>query len=149
MLSLKRTDSGDPDFRLLVNTLDRYLMGVNGASHAFFDQFNQIDEIREVLVVYSNDVPVGCGAIRGFDARTVEVKRMFVDPAYRRSGVARALLRELEEWSRELGYRTAILETGHIMYDAIALYTSAGYERVPNYGHYAGVEMSVCFRKQL
>ena len=68
---------------------------------------------------------------------------------FRGKGVARAIMAELETWARELGFTTAILETGILQPEAIRLYVAAGYERIPNYPPYEYVEESVSFRKVL
>ena len=149
MYHLLRTDSSHTDFRQLVNQLDRYLIGINGDQHDFFDQFNKIDNIRQVVVLYHDAIPAGCGAIKEYEPGIMEVKRMFVPPAARGKGIASAVLKELETWALELGYKKCILETGDIMPDAIALYKKNGYQSIPNYGQYAGVSSSVCFEKQL
>lgn len=149
MYTCTRTDSTNTDFQLLVNQLDRYLMGINGDDHDFFDQFNKIDNIKHVVVLYQDDQPAGCGAIKEYEAGVMEVKRMFVPPAVRGKGLASVVLKELETWATELGYKKCILETGDIMPDAIALYKKNGYSSIPNYGQYEGVASSVCFEKLL
>lgn len=92
---------------------------------------------------------VGCGAFKEFNDETVEIKRMFVPDEQRGKGIASKVLKELEAWALELGYTTCILETGKRQPEAIALYKKNGYELIPNYGQYAGVENSVCFQKVL
>mgnify|MGYP001244566016 CR=1 FL=1 len=149
MISCKRTDSTDTDFQLLVNQLDRYLMGVNGDSHDFFDQFNKIDNIRHVVILYQDGQPSGCGAIKAYEPGVMEIKRMFVPPAARGKGLASVVLKELETWAAELGYKKCILETGDSMPDAIALYQKNGYNSISNYGQYVDIASSVCFEKHL
>jgi len=149
MFTCNRTDSANTDFQLLVHQLDRYLMGVNGDSHDFFDQFNKIDNIKHVVVLYQDGQPAGCGAIKEYEPGVMEVKRMFVPPAARGKGLATAILKELENWAAELGYEKCILETGDTMPDAIALYKKNGYLSIPNYGQYVDVASSVCFEKPL
>lgn len=149
MFTCTRTDSTNTDFKMLVNQLDRYLMGINGDDHDFFDQFNKIDNIRHVVVLYLDGQPAGCGAIKEYEPGVMEVKRMFVPPAARGKGLATAVLKELEVWAAELGYEKCILETGDIMPDAIALYKKNGYRSIPNYGQYVDVASSVCFEKHL
>jgi GNAT superfamily N-acetyltransferase len=83
------------------------------------------------------------------DESAVEVKRMFVEPDCRGRGIARRLLAELEECARRAGYSVARLETGVRQPEAIGLYESAGYRRIPNYGMYAGIADSACFEKSL
>jgi len=149
MFTCTRTDSANTDFQLLVHQLDRYLMGINGDDHDFFDQFNKIDNIRHVVVLYLENQPAGCGAIKEYEPGVMEVKRMFVPPAARGKGLASVVLKELESWAFELGYKKCILETGDIMPDAIALYKKNGYQSIPNYGQYVDVASSVCFEKRL
>jgi len=146
---LKRTNSEDPDFRALVGQLDAELAIIDGDDHTFYNQFNKIDHLGQVVVAYEKDRAVGCGAIKLMDAQIMEVKRMFVFPGQRGKGVASKVLAELERWAFELNARACCLETGIKQHDAIALYRKNGYGTIPNYGQYAGVANSVCFRKSL
>ena len=74
---------------------------------------------------------------------------MFVHSAWRRRGVARQLLTELETQARKLGYQALRLETGLGQPEAIGLYRSAGYVDIPPFGEYIGNPASVCFEKVL
>lgn len=148
-ITVKRTDSGDHDFIDLVSLLDRELALVDKEDHSFYSQFNKIDKIKYVILIFDNEKPVGCGAIKEFGSDSMEVKRMFVLPVYRNRGLATVVLNELEKWSRDLQCTNCILETGKRQPDAIRLYTKNGYKQIPNYGQYTGVENSVCFEKQL
>jgi len=149
MIELIRTTSENTDFKTLVTLLDAELCIRDGQDHSFYAQFNKIDDLREVVVAYSKDIAVGCGAIKAYDERTAEVKRMFVKSESRGKGIAGKILRELEAWAKQLDFDDCILETGFKQPEAIALYKKAGYEVIPNYGQYAGVENSVCMRKEL
>jgi GNAT superfamily N-acetyltransferase len=105
------------------------------------------------LVARLGCVPVGCGAVRrvprGAPPHVAEIKRMYVTPAARGRGVARALLARLEAEAAALGYRTVQLETGMRQPEAVLLYRSAGYHRIPGYGQYATDALSLCFAKHL
>lgn len=147
MLHLTRTTSENLDFQELVQLLDKDLRIRDGDEHAFYAQFNKIDKIKHVVVAYQNDEPVGCGAFKEFNQELVEIKRMFVMPAYRGQGVAQAVLGELEQWAQELYYSGYVLETGKKQPEAIRLYQKSGYKLIPNYGQYANVENSVCMQK--
>ncbi|NIJ54160.1 GNAT family N-acetyltransferase [Dyadobacter arcticus] len=147
MSNIIRTDFDHPDFVSLVKELDAYLAITDGDEHAFYSQYNKIDKIRYVVVFYEEGDPLGCGALKPFDAKAIEVKRMFVSVAGRNKGVASQMLIELENWAKELGYERCVLETGKRQYEAIALYHKNGYQVTPNYGQYIGVENSVCFEK--
>ncbi|WP_194778621.1 GNAT family N-acetyltransferase [Pararhodonellum marinum] len=149
MIKLERTDAQNPEFRSLVEQLDQELAVTDGEDHAFYDQFNKVDEIKEVVVAYEEEIPQGCGAIKPFDAKTMEVKRMYVPQDLRGKGIAIKILNELEDWARELGYERCVLETGTRQKSAIALYQKSGYQRIPNYGQYEEMENSLCFEKML
>ena len=149
MLNIKRTDSTDPDFVALVKLLDQDLAIRDGDEHSFYAQFNKIDAIRHCIVACDDSTPAACGAIKAFSDDTMEVKRMYVKPDFRRGGLASAVLAELEKWAAEQGYRYCVLETGKKQPEAIALYRKNGYDIIPNYGQYANVENSVCMRKSV
>jgi GNAT superfamily N-acetyltransferase len=144
-----RTNSDNPDFRALVVLLDEVMAVRDGAAHSFYAQFNKLDSIRRVVVVYAEGEAVGCGAFKEYSPVAVEIKRMFVKPDHRGRGVAGAILAELEKWAAELGYRECVLETGLNLPEAIRLYEKNGYSRIPNYGQYEGIENSVCMKKVL
>ena len=112
MISILRTDSAHPDFIALVKMLDADLAIRDGADAIFYAQFNKTDAIRHVIVAYENEQPLGCGAIREFDAGSMEIKRMFTLPATRGRGIATRVLNELQNWAAEMGYEKCILETG-------------------------------------
>lgn len=149
MIKLIRTDSSNKDFVELVYLLDKELQIRDGDEHTFYAQYNKIDKIKNVVVVFYNDVAVGCGAIKEYDNITMEVKRMFVKDEYRSKGIATFVLLELEKWTKELGYTKCILETGIKQPEAIRLYTKNNYSVIPNYGQYAGINNSVCMEKVL
>ena len=149
MITLKRTDSNNTDFQNLVRELDKDLRIRDGEDHAFFAQFNKIDLIKHAVVAYQNDQPVGCGAIKQYNDKTMEVKRMFVPMEFRGKGIASQVLQELERWAKELNFSTCILETGQKQPEAIRLYHKNNYTVIPNFGQYIGVESSVCFEKTL
>ena len=107
------------------------------------------DDITAFFVAFDGEKPVGCGGLRELDSTEAEIKRMFVDPSSRGTGVSTALLARLEQFGRERGYRRLVLETGDQQPDAIRFYTREGYERIPNFGYYTDSALSLCFAKQL
>ena len=148
-LNLLRTNSDNQDFRELVALLDADLRVRDGAEHGFYAQFNKIDKIREVVVAYENEKAVGCGAFKTYEPNVAEIKRMFVLPDARGRGVAGRILTELEMWANESGFSECVLETGLKQPEAVRLYQKSGYQIIPNYGQYAGVDNSVCMRKKI
>jgi putative acetyltransferase len=148
-LRIIRTDSENADFQKLVRLLDADLNVRDGAEHSFYAQFNNIDSIKNAVVAYENGAAIGCGAFKKYDDETVEIKRMFVRPENRGRGAAQEIIKDLETWARESGFKFAVLETGKKQPEAIRLYQKSGYEPIPNYGQYEGIENSVCMKKSL
>lgn len=149
MITLRRTDSSNPDFIALVKRLDAELAERDGTEHSFYNQLNKTGSLKYVVVAYENARPVSCGSLREFAPKVMEVKRMYTLPEHRGNGLATIILNALENWAQESGYETCVLETGKRQPEAIRLYEKAGYNYIPNYGQYAGIENSVCFEKHL
>jgi putative acetyltransferase len=149
MIEIVRTTSENTDFEYLVRLLDADLAVRDGDEHSFYAQFNTISMIKNVVLAYEKGKPVGCGAIKKQNNDAMEVKRMYVLPSNRKSGIASLILQELERWTKELTFSKCILETGKKQPEAIGLYIKNGYKLIPNYGQYTGVENSVCFEKLL
>lgn len=148
-IEIIRSNAQNKDFIQLVRQLDLELAEKDGEDHAFYAQYNTLTHIQHVVLVYSNDVAVACGALKHYEDGIAEIKRMFTSPSERGKSLASTVLLELEQWAKELGYTKLILETGLKQQDAITLYSRRGYNRIPNYGQYQGVENSWCFEKDL
>lgn len=149
MINIVRTNNTNPEFKTLVKELDAYLKITDGDDHDFYNQYNGLEEIKYVMVAYVDEKPIGCGTIKRLDTNTVELKRMYVKPEKRGSGIAGQILKSLEEWAKEIGFEKCILETGERQFEAVRFYEKTGYQRIPNYGQYAQMENSICFEKTL
>lgn len=102
----------------------------------------------------ADGTPVACGGIRPLPDSVigpgvVEVKRMYVVPDARGTGVATAVLRALEAAAAEIGAHSVVLETGTRQPDAIRFYEREGYESIPLFGSYIGAAESLCFARSL
>ncbi|MFE0591268.1 GNAT family N-acetyltransferase [Micromonospora echinospora] len=92
---------------------------------------------------------LGCGGLRTLGPDSAEIKRMYVEPAARGTGVAVAILRSLEHEARGRGLVDLLLETGTAQPDAMRFYEREGYHRIDNFGPYAGEPLSVCYARRL
>ena len=92
---------------------------------------------------------VGCGGLRPIEPGMVELKRMYVLPDHRGSGIGRLLLAALEDEARALGAERVVLETGAAQHEAVGLYKSSGYRPIPCYGAYAASSISLCYGRVL
>ncbi|MFF7554479.1 GNAT family N-acetyltransferase [Streptomyces olivaceus] len=109
------------------------------------------------LIAYDeNDVPVASGGWRRQDRNDegnldgdAELKRMFVIAQVRGRGLARRILAALEDDARAAGRTRMVLETGTKQPEAVALYTSSGYEPCGKFGYYRFHDDSLCYAKAL
>ena len=149
MLKLVRINSNNQDFSNLVKLLDSYLKITDGDEHDFYNQFNHIDVLNHVVLAYIDTVAIGCGAFKTFDSSSIEIKRMYIMPKARNKGIAKKILKELELWASELGYKNSILETGLRQTEAVQFYKKCDYSVITNYGQYVKIKNSICFKKEL
>ncbi len=149
MPEITRTTSDNPAFQNLTSELDDELCRIYNTNKEDYEEYNRITGLPTVVVVYENGGAIACGCFKQFDAQRIELKRMFVRPGFRGKGIASMMVSELEKWARELGYPTAILETGKGQPEAIALYRKLGYTDIPHFGEFPEESRSVCLGKTL
>lgn len=86
-----------------------------------------------LLLARVDGMPAALGGVRHLDTPVAEIKSMYVAPAFRGKGLARALLAELEAIARRHGCRTTRLDTSDYLTAAVGLYRAAGYREVADY----------------
>lgn len=145
------TDGANTDFIGLCHDLDCFLNELVGGeeNRTKYIPYNQLDDIHNVIVVYDNDIPIGCAAFKKYDDECAEVKRVFIKTEYRGRGISKKLMELLEKSAREQGYHYLILESGEPLIAAMSLYREIGYKVIPNYGQYEDMPDSICMRKKL
>ncbi len=110
---------------------------------AFFVGYDELGSVVSGAWRRRTDVEV-------FGTRTTaEIKRMYVVPRARGRGHARAMLAHIEATAQAAGAEAMILETGARQPEGIALYLSAGYTPIPDFGHYAGDPLVRSFGRRL
>ena len=141
-LAVVRVDYGHPDAERLIEEVQaEYVARYGGRDEAPIDPLEFAPPEGSFFVGYLDADPVATGAWRrsGVErlgtAATAEIKRMYVVPRAQRRGVARRVLAHLEETAREAGFEALVLETGIRQPEAIALYESSGYVRIPGFGY--------------
>ena len=152
-VTIARAGLTDDASRALIDALNAELRdgySEPGANHFRLDPQEVADGRGAFLVVHRDGTPVGCGAVRLLDAETAELKRMYVAPSARGTGLGRRLVAALEAEARALGVRRLVLETGVRQAAALALYRATGFDPIPLYGEYClSPETSVCLGKDL
>jgi len=157
VLELRAVAFDHPDVAALVAAVQQeYVHRYGGIDDTPVDPADFAPPHGFFVIGYLAGTPVACGGWRARDgtapplrAGDAEIKRMFVQTAYRGRGYARAVLAELERTAAAAGRRRTVLETGTRQPEAIALYTSAGYRPMPRFGLYRDSPNCRCFAKPL
>jgi putative acetyltransferase len=109
-----------------------------------------LDPLTEFLIALVDDQPAGCVGMVPGTGQFAEMKRLYVDPAFRGVGIAQQLIFSLERRAVAAGFTQMRLETGIRQPEAIALYTRMGYQPAPPFdGGYEPNQVSRYFSKQL
>ena len=145
------TDGNDEDFRRFYIETEAYYSSIVGGveNRRAFVPYNLSEAISDVVIAYFGDRAVGCAGLKAYSASDAEVKRVWVEPAYRRHHIAEELMARIEDKARERGFRRTVLQTRPIMTDAVALYRKLGYSLIDNYPPYDRLEGAICFAKEL
>ena len=155
-LRFERVSILHPDAQALIEAVQgEYVARYGGQDESPIDPSDFEDPLGQFYVAHLEGAPVATGAWRRSAVQalgaevTAEVKRMYVVPAAQRRGVGRRMLAHLEVTAAEAGIEVMVLETGMKQPEAIALYTSSGYEPIPGFGYYCGSELSRCFGRRI
>lgn len=137
-VDLREIDPEDPlaiaAVRAYVNELNvRFAEGFDAERATAEDAVSLRPPRGRFLVAVSDGDPVACGAVRTIDAGVAEIKRMWVDDAWRGAGLGSRVLRRLEDGARDLGAGVVRLDTRGELAEAVALYERAGYRAVGRY----------------
>ena len=137
-IELIECDPGDP---AALFCLDRYYAELAARFNNGFDVSRSRDPAAAQLVrplgafvvALCEVVPVGCIALKGGGGSDAEIKRIWLDPAQRGTGLARRLMAQAEELARELGIKTLRLDTNRALTKAIATYRHWGWREIPRF----------------
>jgi ribosomal protein S18 acetylase RimI-like enzyme len=112
------------DFELTFQDVDRELQQIA-------TEYNH--PTGALLLAFDGEKAIACAGVRKIDTTMAELKRMFVDPAYRGHQLGQQLLQMALEEARQLGYRSIRLDTVPTMHSAIKLYQSFGFREIEPY----------------
>ena len=145
------TDGGNADFRHFWLVTEQYYNEIAGGeeNRKAFIPYNLSSAVEDVLVVYEDGRAVACAGLKKYSDAEAEIKRVWVEPAYRGRRIATMMMARVEEKAMMKGYRKAILQTRETMKDAVRLYMKLGYHLIANYPPYDRLEGAVCFAKVL
>jgi GNAT superfamily N-acetyltransferase len=116
---------------LVEQVQQEYVVRYGGRDAAVVDPAEFLPPQGLFLVAEIDGSPAGCGAWRALPEGTAEIKRVYVEPAFRRRGLAQVIVAELEVAAARAGYGSVVLNTGRQQPEALALYAELGYRPVP------------------
>src|SRR6478672_2328702 len=90
---------------LVEQVQQEYVQRYGGRDGAVVDPAEFLPPRGIFLVAEVDGVAAGCGAWRAHGPGTAEIKRVYVEPGFRRQGLAQRLMAELERTALEAGYR--------------------------------------------
>jgi GNAT superfamily N-acetyltransferase len=137
-IRLRAVAYDDPVAQYLVEQVqEEYVLRYGGRDGAAVEPADFRPPRGTFLVAEVDGVPAACGAWRVHEDGIVEIKRVYVEPGFRRRGLAQLVMQALEESAARAGHRAVLLNTGLRQPEALALYARLGYRDVPGYGIYA------------
>lgn len=151
-MEIRETTYDDPDVTALVDAVQaEYAVRYGGSGDTSPIEGNEFAvPYGRFFLGYEDGVPVAMGGLRRHtEDGAVEIKRMYVVPAARGRALSRQMLAALEGAASELGASRIVLETGMRQPEAMRLYETSGYERIPGFGYYKDAPLSVSYGKRL
>jgi putative acetyltransferase len=149
-MKIQLEPANQPEVLALIDALDAHQKPLYPAESHHGIDVQALSQANVLFAVARDDdsQALACGAVV-LAPHWGEVKRMFVQPAWRGRGVSRALLDFLEQEARGRGCRRLMLETGILQPEALGLYERAGFVRCGPFGDYAEDPFSVFMQKDL
>ncbi len=131
----------DPESQAALTSMGRYFAELDERFPSGFDAGDTLTadapSMREpagaFVVAFDGDAAIACGGILRHDGRSDEIKRMWVDPDWRGTGLGSRLLRRLERCAADRGRTRVVLDTNATLLEAIAMYDRAGYTPTERY----------------
>ncbi|MDE6292338.1 MAG: GNAT family N-acetyltransferase [Bacilli bacterium] len=91
-----------------------------------------LEKLEKIYMVYDGDKAVATGGIKRVDDTSAELARMYTNQEYRGKGLAKIIIDKVQEYAKEVGYKTLVLDTWKDSTSARKLYQNMGFkEREP------------------
>ncbi|MDO1451772.1 GNAT family N-acetyltransferase [Rhodocytophaga aerolata] len=146
-ISIKRVFPTDERVMSLIDKLNTYQISLYGVERCNLESPQSLVQNKALMLgAYDGQTLVGIGAIKLADSYG-EIKRMYVEEAYRGSSIAENILRHLEEYARQKGMLRICLETGNKHHQALRFYQKQGYSQIERFGDYSPNQVSMYFEK--
>lgn len=88
-----------------------------------------------LYLAYLDGALAGCVALKPIDEWGCELKRLYVRPEYRKTGLGKYLAKKIIDDAREIGYGSILLDTLPFLNAAIELYKKLGFDEIPRWNN--------------
>ncbi|KPC49162.1 GNAT family N-acetyltransferase [Amantichitinum ursilacus] len=148
--SIRLETPAQPDVVRLISALDTHQTPLYPVESNYTTDISRLTyaDVAFAVARTAYGEAIGCGGVL-LTAAHGELKRMYVQPAWRGNGIGSAILRFLEQQARAHGLRRVYLETGIYQPEAIDLYRRAGYEACAAFSGYQPDPLSLFMLKAL
>jgi DNA-binding MarR family transcriptional regulator/N-acetylglutamate synthase-like GNAT family acetyltransferase len=85
------------------------------------------------LIALSDGLPLGCVGLKGAPGKPAEIKRLWIAPSARGFGLAKRLMRAVEDTARGLSIETLRLDTNSALPEALKLYRTSGWVEIDRF----------------
>jgi putative acetyltransferase len=149
MIALRQVDPKQVDVADLIHQLDKYQESMYPPESNHLDSVDELSKTNvHFLAAYIDSAICGIGAVKVL-IDYGEIKRLYVPGKYRGKGIAKKIVKELENCLVKRSIFTARLETGIHQHEAIDLYKKFGYSETTPFGDYTEDPLSVFMEKKI
>lgn len=149
MISFKAVNPTDEKVMVLIQELNDYQISLYGKENCNLETPDSLAQHQAYMIgAFSVDILVGIGAIKIFDTYA-EIKRMYVNAAFRGLSIAQTILVTLESYAQSKGIKRVCLETGYLHHAALLFYRKQGYREIESFGDYIPNAVSVYLAKSI
>jgi putative acetyltransferase len=149
MIVIRQVDPTQAEVADLIHQLDEYQESMYPPESNHLDSVDELSKTNvNFLAAYVDAVICGIGAVKVLNDYG-EIKRLYVPGNYRGKGIAKEIVKELENCLVKRSIFTARLETGIHQHEAIDLYKKLGYFEIAPFGDYTEDPLSVFMEKKI
>lgn len=150
IVKIKEVTPTSKEVSTLIRELDEYHNSIYPEGSHALDSIDELSKDNVIfLAAYDSGIAIGCGAIKFLKEGYAELKRMYVSPKGRRTGVGKEIIESLEGQAVLNGYSTIMVENGTHQDAARNLYSSIGFKECGPFGGYPKNALSVFMVKEL
>ena len=127
----------------LFNAYDIFIEDFLGEDRKYYTRYTPDEKLQTAWLALEDETPAGVAAYRSKEPSVGEVKRLFVNPAFRGRGIGGKLLAQVESYAAEQGCKKLFLDTRATLEPAVSIYRSRGFEEIFRAGLYIQMEKEI------